>query len=116
LWFAFATLGVFTVQAASESLGLYAGTALLGLALGAEIELAAYYVTRYFGLLRFGAIYGFMISIYSIASALGPLLMGMAHDLTGTYALAGLVLGGCAGFCTLLMLPAYRFALPGGKD
>jgi MFS family permease len=60
--------------------------ALAGLAAGAEVDLMAYLVSRYFGLLDFGKIYA---GIY-VGFALGPGLLvpafGWAHDRYASYA------------------------------
>jgi MFS family permease len=81
----------------------------LGFAMGAELDLMGFLVTRYFGLAEFGRVYGWLYGAFIFASGLGPLWVGALRDATGTYALslvisvAGLI-AACAGF---LMLPAY---------
>lgn len=61
---------------------------LLGLAAGAEVDLLAYLVGRYFGLKSYGKIYGVMLSAFALGGGLGPVLTGMAYDAEGNYALA----------------------------
>ena len=75
------------------SFGLVA-VALIGLLLGAELDLLAYMASRLFGQKAFGAIYGWLYSMYSIGFGLSPFLIGRLHDRFGTYdyALAGSVL------------------------
>ena len=53
--------------------------------LGAELDLLAYLTSRLFGQLAFGAIYGWMYSLFSIGFGLGPLLVGRMHDYFGSY-------------------------------
>jgi hypothetical protein len=67
--------------------------ALLGLLIGAELDLMAYMVSRYFGLRAFGEIYSYVYAAYVLGSGIGPLLMGVGFDATGSYNLA---LGGLA--------------------
>lgn len=62
-----------------------AGAFLIGLGLGAEVDIIAYLISRYFGLHSFGKIYGFAIGAFLLAGALGPVLMGEAFDSTGSY-------------------------------
>jgi len=57
----------------------------LGVAQGAEFDLMAYMVGRYFGLLNFAAIYGVVFSAFTIGGAIGPPIMGFAYDTTGSY-------------------------------
>lgn len=58
---------------------------LLGLAAGAEVDLLAYLVARYFGLKSYGKIYGVMLSAFALGGGLGPVLTGMAYDAAGNY-------------------------------
>src|ERR1039458_7788696 len=59
----------------------------------AEAALTPYLLTRYFGLRSFSTLYGFTWTAYAIAGAIGPLLMGMAFDVTGSYTLLSRVGG-----------------------
>ena len=83
--------------------------ALCGLAAGAEVDLMAYLVSRYFGVRGLGKIYG---GIY-IAFALGPgplvPVFGRLKDLTGSYSLGLLCVGVSLGLAGLLLLTLGRF-------
>ena len=61
---------------------------LLGLAAGAEVDLLAYLVGRYFGLRSYGKIYGVMLSGFALGGGLGPMLAGAAFDISGNYNVA----------------------------
>ncbi|KAF1021949.1 MAG: putative MFS-type transporter YhjX [Paracidovorax wautersii] len=69
----------------SAHLGL-AAAVLVGLGLGAEVDLIAFMQSRYFGQRAFGEIYGYFFAIFMLGSGLGPFLMGQAYRLTGGYA------------------------------
>ncbi|HUZ75132.1 MAG TPA: MFS transporter [Stellaceae bacterium] len=56
------------------------GTVCLGLAIGAEADLLAYFVSRYFGLKDYAKIYGTMFGIFAIAAGFGPWLGGTIYD------------------------------------
>src|SRR5258708_39567304 len=58
---------------------------LVGLGMGAEVDLIAYCMSRYFGLKSFGVAYGFGFSAFVLAGALGTLLMGAGFDATHSY-------------------------------
>jgi MFS family permease len=62
----------------------------VGLASGAEGDLVAVMVSRYFGMRRFGTIYGLAISLYACGYALAPPAAGMLYDRMGSYD-AGLI-------------------------
>lgn len=74
--------------------GLAAGAlavALIGLLLGAELDLLAYLASRRFGQRAFGAIYGWLYSMYSLGFGLSPFLIGLSRDRSGSYDVAVLV-------------------------
>ena len=49
---------------------------------------SAYLVSRYFGLRAFGEIYGYAFAAFTLGGVVGPLLMGVGFDSTGSYRLA----------------------------
>jgi cyanate permease len=81
---------------------------LIGLGMGGEADVTPYVLTRYFGLRSFSMLYGLTWTFYAVAGAIGPVLMGRAFDLTGSYETVLLQLAGVTlvvGAITLL-LPA----------
>ena len=58
---------------------------ILGYAGGASFQITAYLTGRYGGLKNFGKIYGTMGSMIMLGAAIGPVLGGKVHDLTGSY-------------------------------
>jgi MFS family permease len=58
---------------------------MLGLTLGAEVDVIVYLTTRFFGLKSFGALYGGLLAALSIGTAIGPLVASMIFDRTGGY-------------------------------
>lgn len=58
---------------------------LIGIAVGADTDIAAYLTARYFGLRFFATLFGTIIAILSIAIGLGPLLAASIFDRTGSY-------------------------------
>ncbi|WP_230291364.1 MFS transporter [Croceicoccus sp. Ery5] len=65
--------------------GAAAVAVLVGLTLGAEVDVIVYLATRHFGLKAFGALYGGMLVALSIGTALGPLGAAAVYDRTGGY-------------------------------
>jgi MFS family permease len=61
--------------------------ALVGVQQGAEIDLFAFFVSRRFGLARYGTIYGWIIAAGWIGNAIGIVSFGQMFDATGSYAL-----------------------------
>jgi predicted MFS family arabinose efflux permease len=87
-----------------------------GYSAGTKLQICSYLTSRYGGLRNFGTIYGFISSLVSLGSALGPLLAGIVYDRTGSYDLflvAGTV--GCL-FCGLLIVTLPRYPDWGAGD
>ncbi|GAY21742.1 MFS transporter [Sphingobium fuliginis] len=82
---------------------------LIGFGLGAEIDVVAYMVARYFGVKSFASFYGLAIFFMAACGAIGASLLAMAFDHYGNYDLALFVIAGCfitAG-CTYLLMGRY---------
>ncbi len=58
---------------------------LLGFAAGAESDVIAYLAARYFGMISYGRIYGFLYAPFGIFSSISPVLYGYTRDTTGSY-------------------------------
>jgi MFS family permease len=61
------------------------GVVGLGFTAGTEVNLIGYMVSRYFGLRRFGQLYGYLFGAFTIGSGLGPLLLGIAYGRSHSY-------------------------------
>ena len=89
----------------------FAGAFLVGLGLGAEIDLIPYLTSRYFGLLNFGKVYSSAFAAFALAGALGPLIMGAGFDRTGSYTrpLIGFLVATVFAAVLMTRLGPYRF-------
>lgn len=76
-------IGVFAMGAVDT--WAFVGAILIGLSLGAEVDLLAYLAGRYFGLRSFGMVYGLLFSAILLGTALGPWVFGKAFEVTGSY-------------------------------
>lgn len=87
---------------------LFATMAIYGFAHGGFFTVVAPTVAEFFGLRAHGAIFGTVLFCGSIGGALGPILAGLAFDLTGSYtvAFAGLLTMALIGLALVLTLPA----------
>jgi MFS family permease len=65
--------------------GAMGAAVLIGLTLGAEVDVIVYLTTRHFGLKSFGALYGGLLAALSIGTALGPLGAARIFDAYGHY-------------------------------
>jgi MFS family permease len=85
---------------------------LVGLGMGAEGDIIAYSLSRYFGLKAFGTAYGYAFGAFVLAGALGTLLMGAGFDSTKAYTvpLAGFFVAMLVAAWLMTRLGPYRYA------
>jgi MFS family permease len=84
---------------------------LVGLGLGAEVDIVAYVTSRYFGLRSYGAIFGSIWAVFGVSGGLGAYLMGIGFDKAGSY-VAPLIGFFCAAVVAVLLvmtLGPYRY-------
>lgn len=62
-----------------------AAAVLLGLGLGAEMDIATYLSARHFGLDNFSGVFGIIVAFYGVAAGLGPLLGNIVYDRAHSY-------------------------------
>ena len=61
------------------------GAVALGLGIGAEVDLMAFFASRYFGLRDYAKIYGLMFGLFGFGTGIGPALSGISFDLFHSY-------------------------------
>ena len=92
----------------------YVSALLIGFLLGAEFDVLAFLIKRYYGYLAYGRVYGVIFGVFYLGSAVGiwgmPKLREMTADLSydnGLYAAAAILL---ASAVLMAFMPAYRYA------
>jgi MFS family permease len=89
---------------------------LLGLGVGGEVDMLAYFTGRYFGMKAFGRIYGLLFALFTIGAGLGPFLSGAAFEIQKSYdqifLAYQLILLACCGL--VWSLGPYRYAAHSG--
>lgn len=84
----------------------YAAAVMIGLSQGAELDIVAFMIARYFGLRSYATIYGLSVLTIGTAAALGSSAIGQLYDRFGNYnaaleiASASFAIAAC---CYLLM-------------
>lgn len=62
-----------------------AAAVLLGLTMGAELDIFGYLTTRYFGMRKIGSLFGCILFALSLGSGLGPIAASRIFDTQGNY-------------------------------
>jgi MFS family permease len=78
---------------ANDTIWLVVGVMLVGIGAGAEFDLAAFLVSRYFGMRDYGRLFGIHLGLITLASTLAPWLFGQLYRSTGTYQATLMVCG-----------------------
>jgi nitrate/nitrite transporter NarK len=87
-FFCGSALGILLLWSGATGGLAFVAAVLVGLGQGAEFDILPYAISRYFGLRAFGEIYGYTFAAVTLGGAVGPLVMGMSFDATGSYSLA----------------------------
>ncbi len=111
VFFGGVAVGIGLLWMSNSTATVLVGAFLVGMGLGAEVDIIAYLVSRYFGLRFFGEIYGLAFGAFLLAGALGPLVMGAGFDLTGSYSapLAALFISASVAAVLMTQLGPYRY-------
>ena len=85
--------------------------ALAGLLIGAEIDVLGFVVKRYFGIARYGALYGLLFAVFQLGGAIGVYVLAALREASGSYGSGlSLLMAACVGASFLFMLLGpYRY-------
>ncbi len=107
------TAGLFLLAALGFSLLAFGGITfaipgalIAGFAIGAENDLLAFLVGRYFPRATYGQAYGALYGVFLLGGAIGPALSGYLFDLSGNYQLSLL---SAAGLLVLAAMGTFSF-------
>ena len=64
---------------------LTAAVMILGYSSGAGLQISTYLISRYAGLRAFGTLFGTIASAMMLGTAIGPVIAGRVHDVSGSY-------------------------------
>jgi len=88
----------------------------IGLAIGAEVDMLGFFVSRYFGRRSFGTLYGLVFAAFTIGIGVGPVILGYGFDHYHSYDqilrvfVVTLIVG------ALLFLPLGKYRYPKGTE
>jgi sugar phosphate permease len=87
VFFALSAVGMALLAVDLPLWAILVSALLLGGSLGAEVDMLAYLISRYFGVRCFSQIFGLMFGVVMFSMALGPKIFGEVFDRTGSYTL-----------------------------
>jgi MFS family permease len=85
IFFALSGIGFGILSLSTTIPFLLLGAILVGFSLGAEIDILAYMIGKYFGLRSFAEIYGLLFVGVFFGTAMGPYAFGLGFESTGSY-------------------------------
>lgn len=92
--------------------GAVVAVVLLGLAAGAEFDLLAYFVSRYFGTRHYGVLYACQYAVFRVALGTGPVVYGVVFDSRGSYTVVLIAAAVLLPFGSLLLLALGAYPAP----
>jgi len=110
------TIALLLLAEAGGTVAAYVAAILLGAVFGAEADLLAYAISRYFGQAAFGKLYGIAFGLFVMGVGTGPLLMGAGFDRFGSYGPATLVFAAASIGVALLALALPDFENQGSRE
>jgi MFS family permease len=84
-FFTIPMVGILLLALSPSSVLLVIGAALCGMGIGAEVDMMAFFASRYCGLKAYGRLYGSLFGIFALGVAIGPTLAGLTFDFAHSY-------------------------------
>jgi len=105
------------VSGTAGTLALIAGF-FIGVGMGAEVDIIAFLMARYFGLRSLGTSFAYGFASYGLAGALGVYLMGAGFDRMHSYSfpLGGFFMIMVLAVALLSQLGPYRYSAPHAEN
>jgi MFS family permease len=96
-------LGLVLFAYSTSPAAAVAAALLVGLAAGAEVDVIAYMIGRYFGTRAYATLYGVLYSAWTLGSGFGPKLTAIVFERVGSYSPALLASAVLMALCCVLL-------------
>jgi len=84
-FFVLPMIGIAILISGAGGIAPFLGAIACGLGIGAEIDLMAFFTSRYFGLRDYAKLYGTMFGIFALGVGIGPAVSGASFDRSHSY-------------------------------
>lgn len=91
-------------------------TTLCGFGIGAEVDLLAFFLSRYCGLKAYGKIYGVSFAFFTIGNTLGALIGSLSFDRLHSYTPAFLLFAAALAVACMLFLTLGAYTYPARRQ
>jgi predicted MFS family arabinose efflux permease len=88
---------------------------LIGIVVGAEFDVLAFLIKRYFGMLAYGKLYGTVYAIFQFGCGLGVAFLSMSRGKFGSYAPGLYTLSVCLALSALVFIRFGPYQFPTGN-
>jgi MFS family permease len=114
VFFLLPMIGIAILISGAGGFAPFLGAIACGLGIGAEIDLMAFFTSRYFGLRDYAKLYGTMFGIFALGVGIGPALSGGSFDRFHSYtpAFVVFVIVLAVGCLIFLRMEPYPFPSP----
>jgi MFS family permease len=123
VFFVLPMIGIAILISGAGGFAPFLGAIACGLGIGAEIDLMAFFTSRYFGLRDYAKLYGTMFGIFALGVGIGPALSGASFDRFHSYIPAFVIFEAMLAVSCLIFLrlgpypfPALGQALSGAPE
>jgi MFS family permease len=108
--------GVVLLWSGAGSPAPFFAAVLMGLAIGAEVDMLGFFTSRYFGRRSFGTLYGLIFAAFTIGIGIGPFILGVGFDAYHSYnqVLGAFIIALIVAAALFLTLGTYRY--PKGSE
>jgi predicted MFS family arabinose efflux permease len=112
VFFGISMIGIAMLAAGVSGTPALIGMMLCGVAIGAELDLMAFLVSRYFGLRAFGTIFGYLFIVLPVGVGSGSALMGIVYDRAHSYEPMLIAFVVMSALCCVLLLGLGPYVYP----
>jgi MFS family permease len=109
-------LGVGLLAAHAGEPAPFFAAVCIGLAIGAEVDMLGFFVSRYFGRRSFGTLYGLIFAAFTIGIGVGPAILGWGFDAYHSYDQVLRIYVASLVVAALLFLTLGKYHYPKGSD